>query len=248
MPLINSHDRATALHNLISDDRKRRNTTTAVGNTAEEIAIDMKNIEEQIKIQIGQLPPYHQLAFGVMLSERFLPNYFAFFLVEQWGNPMVLLNGIDLLKNVIARESYEEGELRFIDEQIESVTPDMEAFPANTLASLALDVSSMLHECFGFVRDRKAHHIELCSAISLDTLRMYVQKRDELPHDLPVSSLEKHLSQDKMMQSEIEYQMKLLSELQPRPKINNRLFMDKTLQAPNLAFGHLPGVLAKVAV
>ncbi len=205
-------------------------------------------IEEQIGKKIGLLPPYHQLAFGVMLSERFLPNYFAFFLVEQWGNPMVLLNGIDLLKNIIARETYEENELRFIDEQMENVTPDMEAFPANTLASLALDVSSMLHECFEFVRDRDPRHIELCSSISLDTLRMYVQKRDELPHDLPALALEKHLSQDKLMQSEIEYQTKLLAELKPRPKINNRLFMDKTLQAPNLAFGHLPGVWGRVAV
>jgi uncharacterized protein YjaG (DUF416 family) len=204
----------------------------------------MKNIQEQI----GLLPPYHQLAFGVMLAERFLPNYFAFFLVEQWGNPMVLLNGIDLLKNIIDHESYDESELRFIDELIENVTPDMEEFPANTLASLALDVSSMLHECCEFVRDHRPQHIELCSEISLDTLRMYIQKRDELAHDLPVPVLEKYLAQDPLLQTEIKYQTNLLAELKPRPKINNRLFMDKTLQAPNLAFGHLPGIRGRVAV
>jgi uncharacterized protein YjaG (DUF416 family) len=198
------------------------------------------------KIEI--LPQYHQLAFGVMLSERFLPNYFAFFLVEQWGNPMVLLNGIDLLKSIIASETYEESELLFIDEAIENVTPDMEAFPANTLASLALDVSSMLHECFEFVRDRNPAHIALCAQISLDTLSMYVQKRDDLPHDLPALALEQHLSQDALMQNEIAWQIKLLTDLKPRPKISNRLFMDTTLQAPNLAFGHLPGIKSRVAV
>ncbi len=202
--------------------------------------------QQQINGKIQQLPPYHQLAFGVMLSERFLPNYFAFFLVEQWGNPMVLLNGIDLLKNIISREAYDDGELRLIDELIETVTPDMEEFPANTLASLALDISSMLGECFAFVRDQDARHIELCSEISLDTLRMYVQKRDELPHDLPVTELDRHFAQDKLMNHEIEYQINLLNELAPRPKINNRLYMDKTMQAPNLSFNHLPGVGQRV--
>ncbi len=218
--------------------------------------------QQQINEKVRQLPPYHQLAFGVMLSERFLPNYFAFFLVEQWGNPMVLLNGIDLLKNIISREAYDDSELLLIDESIETalfsifslcppsietVTPDMEEFPANTLASLALDVSSMLGECLAFVRDRDARHIELCSAISLDTLRMYVQKRDELPHDLPVAELNQYLSQDKLMNNEIEYQINLLNELELRPKINNRLYMDKTMQAPNLNFSHLPGVMGRVA-
>lgn len=200
-----------------------------------------------INEKIRQLPTYHQLAFGVMLSERFLPNYFAFFLVEQWGNPMVLLNGIDLLKNIVSQEAYDDGELRLIDELIEANTPDMEAFPANTLASLALDVSSMLHECFEFAKDKSPRHIELCSEISLDTLRMYVQKRDELPHDLPIAELDQYLSQDALISSEIDYQINLLNELMPTPKISNKLYMDKTIQAPNLSFSHLPGV-RRVAV
>lgn len=208
----------------------------------------MENIQEQIKAKIAQLPASHQLAFGVMLSERFLPNYFAFFIVEQWGNPMVLLNGIDLLKNIIEHETFDESELDSIDELIESITPDMEAFPSNTLASLALDVSSMLHECFEFVRDQDLKHIEICSTISLDTLQMYVQKRDKLPHDLPIPTLEKYLFKDKLIQNEIAYQINLLNELIPRPKINNRLYMNKTLHAPNLAFTHFPGVLGRVAV
>jgi uncharacterized protein YjaG (DUF416 family) len=203
----------------------------------------MENLaQQQINDKIRQLPPYHQLAFGVVLSERFLPNYFAFFLVEQWGNPMVLLNGIDLLKNIVATEAYDEGDLRFMDELIEGVTPDMEDFPANSLASLALDVSSMLHECFQFVRNRNPRHIELCSKISIDTLRMYVQKRDELPYDLSLAELDKHLSQDALINNEIKYQIRLLTELKPTPKISNRLYLDNTIQAPNLSFSHLPGV------
>jgi uncharacterized protein YjaG (DUF416 family) len=204
--------------------------------------------QKRLNEQIRELPAYHQLAFGVVLSERFLPNYFAFFLVEQWGNPMVLLNGIDLLKNVIAREKHTMSEINMIDELIETVTPDMEEFPSNTLASMALDVSSMLHECFSFVSNKNPQHIEECSAISIDTLKLYVQKRDNLPYDMPIDALEFHFANDQLIISEIEYQTQLLNELLPRPKINNRLYMDKTMQAPNLSFNHFPGVRNRVAV
>ena len=49
------------------------------------------------------------------------------------------------------------------------------------------------------------------------------------------------------MNNEIEYQINLLNELEPKPKINNRLYMDKTMQAPNLSFSHLPGMKRLVA-
>jgi len=207
-----------------------------------------KTIRQQIGEKIKSLPPYHQLAFGVILSERFLPNYFAFFLMEQWGNPMVLLNGIDLLKNIVSKEEHDDSELQLIDELIEAVTPDMDEFPGNTLASLALDVSSMLHECFLFARDKNTRHIALCSEISLDTLGVYVQKRDELPHDLPVAELNKYFSKDELISNEIEYQINLLNELKPTLKISNKLYMDKTIKAPNLSFSHLPGLHRRVAV
>ena len=145
-----------------------------------------KKIQEQINYKISLLPTYHQLAFAVMLSERFLPNYFAFYLAEQWGNPMILLNGIDLLKNIIRQGTYNPEELKIIDDFIEDITPDMADFPSNILASFALDVSSMLYECFSFVKNLKTKHIELCSQISFESLEMYIQKRDNFTPWSPV--------------------------------------------------------------
>jgi uncharacterized protein YjaG (DUF416 family) len=208
----------------------------------------MKDKQQQINKKINQLPPYHQLAFGLMLCERFLPNYFAFFLVEQWGNPMVLLNGIDLLKNVVSLQTYDEGELQLVDEWIEEVTPDMDDFPSNTLASLALDTASLLHECFEFVRDRQAQHIVACSEIALDTLRVFIQKRDQLPHDLPVQDLEKRCSQDELMLAEVEYQLQLLDTLTAQPRVDSGLYIRQARNAPKLTLGHLPGVKSRVAV
>ncbi len=196
-------------------------------------------IQNQINTKIVGLMPYHQLAFGVMLSERFLPNYFAFHVAENWGNPMVLLNGIDLLKNIIAQRQADPEELTLIDQLIEDVTPDLEDFPGNALASLALDVSSMIAECFAFVRDQKLRHIELCSVISFSSLEMYLQVQGQLAHDLSADEIEVLFAKNALMQEEINYQLELLNDLNPSPNINSKLFIEKTLSAPKIDFASL---------
>lgn len=206
----------------------------------------MQEKQQQITQKISQLPPYHQLAFGIMLSERLLPNYFAFHLVEQWGNPMVLLSGIDLLKQVVSQQSYDEGELELVDEWIEEVTPDMDDFPSNTLASLALDTASLLHECFLFVRDHQPKHVALCSAIAIDTLRLYIQKRDQLPYDLAAQELDERCAQDELMIAELHYQLQLLDTLAAQPTVDSGLYIRQARQAPQLTLGHLPGLATSI--
>ncbi|MCB1192136.1 MAG: DUF416 family protein [Leptospiraceae bacterium] len=191
-----------------------------------------KAIQNTINQKISLLSQERQLAFGIILSERFLPNYFAFYFVEKWGNPMVLLNGIDLLKNIAYQGNYETSELELIDELIESITPDLDDFPSNILASMALDVSSMLCECFVFVKNHNIKHIEICSSVSFGSLEMYVQKRDNLRHDLKTEELNKYFSQDSLIKHEIEYQLKLLDELTGNIKISPKLYIDKTMAAP----------------
>ena len=204
----------------------------------------MQDIQNQINAKIQALPLYHQLAFGIMLSERFLPNYFAFHLAENWGNPMVLLNGIDLLKNTIAKKQSNPEDLELIDGLIESVTPDLDDFPGNPLASLALDVSSMIAECFAFVRNQNPRHIEVCSAISFSSLEIYIQVHEQFPHDLSAIDLDTHLSAHVLVREEIAYQLRVLADLKPEPSINSKLFIEKTLQAPKVdlaGFGKLAG-------
>lgn len=229
----NPTERAEELHNLIEDERKRRHTTTAVGDS---------NTRNSINKNIRAFPPYHQLAFGVMLTERFLPNYFAFHLIVQWGNPMVLLNGIDLLKDIVAQKKHDREEVQIIDDLIENVTPDMDDFGGNMLASLALDVSSMLYECFAFVRTQDSKHIEVCSAIAFDSLSLYVQKRDKYPHDLSPEALETRLAQEPLILREVAFQENLLQDLSKQAKINHALYITQALAAPNLKFREMTRV------
>lgn len=208
-----------------------------------ERAEELHNLIEQDNIRKGirTLLPYHQLAFGVMITERFLPNYFAFHLVEQWGNPMVLLNGIDLLKDIVAQKSHNPEDLQIIDDLIESVTPDMDDFGGNMLASLALDVSSMLYECFTFVRTQDAKHIEICSNISFDSLALYVQKRDKIPHDLSPAELEARLGKEPLILQEADFQLNLLRDLVQQANIDHKLYITQTLSAPNLRLREMGG-------
>lgn len=195
--------------------------------------------ENQIKSKIQKLSLYHQLAFGVMLAERYLPNYFAFHLAENWGNPMVLFNGIDLLKSIIDKQQSDPEELELIDNLIENITPDLEDFPGNPLASLALDVSSMIAECFAFVRDQNSRHIELCSAISFSSLEIYLQVHEQLSHDLSALDLDTKLAEHPLVKEEVAYQLGVLEDLSPEPKISSKLFIEKTLQAPKVDWASL---------
>lgn len=194
----------------------------------------MQNTQRQINTKIQALPLYHQLAFGIILSERYLSNYFAFYLAENWGNPMVLLNGIDLLKSSIAQKHADPEELELIDKLIESVTPDLEDFAGNPLASLALDVSSMIAECFAFVRDEQPRHIQLCSAISFSSLELFLQVHEQVPHDLSAMELDVQFSGHSLVREEVEYQLGVLDALKPEPKISSKLFIENTLKVPKV--------------
>ena len=51
-----------------------------------------------------------------------------------------------------------------------------------------------------------------------------------------------------LLQQELAYQLQLLDELALEPLLSPSLYLDKTLQAPSLVLGHLPGMRAHVAV
>lgn len=108
-------------------------------------------------------------------------------------------------------------------------------------ASLALDVSSMLYECFAFVRTQDARHIEICSAISFDSLALYVQKRDKIPHNLSSAELETRLKNESLLLREAEFQLNLLRDLAQQVHIDHKLYITQTLSAPNLRFGEMEG-------
>ncbi len=192
-------------------------------------------MEKAINDKINLLPSYHQLVYGIILTERLLPNYFAFHFIKKWGNPLILLNGIDLLKNIVRLKTYDTEEIELINELIEEATPDMDDFLSNILASFALDISSMLYDCFAFVKNQKTKHIENCSKISFGLLEMFIQKRDNLKYDLPINELNEYFSKDELITNEIEYQKNLLNDLYSEALITNKLYIEKTMKTPNIA-------------
>ena len=60
MQTKNPHDRAKELHDLISDERKKRHTTTAVGNTIDDITIVGTN-EEYLRLEIRRALYEHEI-------------------------------------------------------------------------------------------------------------------------------------------------------------------------------------------
>ena len=61
---------------------------------------------------------------------------------------------------------------------------------------------------------------------------MYIQKRDNLRYDLTIDELNEYFSKDNLINSEIEYQLNLLRDLNTDTTINNKLYIEKTIKAP----------------
>ena len=198
-----------------------------------------QSYQNQINEKVARLPVYHQLAFGILMTERFLSNYFAFYLIEKWGNPIVLMNTIDFLKNIIREQSYNEEELNQLDEAIENITPDMDDFPGNILASLALDVSDMFYECFAFAEKQQSRHIQNCSKIGFDSLEMYIQKKKNLSNTLSSEQINAYLTEDELIKKEITAQNQILDELAQTEDIKTKLYVQKDMEMPQIEFHEL---------
>ncbi len=55
----------------------------------------LKFDEQQLTRDLVALPASHRVAFAASCCERLVPNYQAFALMEDWGNPRLLRRALD---------------------------------------------------------------------------------------------------------------------------------------------------------
>ena len=50
---------------------------------------------ETLKQELEKLPQLHRMAFAASICEKMLPNYYAFYRMENWGDPSVQRKVLD---------------------------------------------------------------------------------------------------------------------------------------------------------
>ncbi len=177
----------------------------AVKNQKNVNKMDNKTIEN-IQDRIIKLPFQKQLAFVYFHTESIFLNYFAFYKMENWGNPKVLQNAIKTFQNIILESRKLSNEDKLGITELETITPDTDDF-TNFLSSLALDVCASLLEVFAFLEDKNNQHIIDVSTSAIDLAQMFIEFRDKKHFD-------DYVFDDELIKYELNKQLQILELLE----------------------------------
>lgn len=139
-----------------------------------------------IQDRISKLPQKGRLELAIKICKELFFDYQKFYEVYHWGNPDLLLDGINLSEKTL------NGKLNYLKikelmSEIDSVTPDTGEF-GSELGSYALNASAAVHETLEFLVDNNPTHIVNICTYYLDTVDFRIQEDTALTEE----ELDKH--------------------------------------------------------
>jgi len=148
-----------------------------------------------IKNQISLLPQERCLDLALKICKELLFEYKAFSQKYEWGNADFLQNGINLCEKALNGE-IDLSNIRELMSKIDSVTPDMDDYNSDELASIALNAVTSVYETLEFLIDNDKTHIINIASYYTDTIDFKVQEDIDLTED----EIDKHPSMIKARQ------------------------------------------------
>jgi hypothetical protein len=123
--------------------------------------------------ELETLPTSHRVAFAASCTERLLPDYLAFTIVEQWGDWHIIRKGLDLAWKYLLDSSLSPDLIHDLIDKCAKQAPHSYLFPSH-FARLALHaveaVCSTLYCCL----DGEASHAALVGEQATDALDTYL--------------------------------------------------------------------------
>jgi uncharacterized protein len=118
------------------------------------------------KKQVDKLSYQRQLDLSISVCKKLFFDYQKFYEENDWGNPDILLDAINLIKAILLK--------------IDEVTPDTEDFGE---ANYAVNASGAIYETIEFLVDKKTKHIYNIGTYLIDTVDAKVHGDDDLSED-----------------------------------------------------------------
>jgi uncharacterized protein YjaG (DUF416 family) len=115
------------------------------------------------------------ILFLVACCERQFGNYAQFNQETGWGDPQVLCEGLQSLRNCAS--AVEVASIKSIRQAIERVTPSTEDFKS-VYTSAALDAATSLLESLDYCVDGNVSHCVQVACLCRDSIYMFVQRRE----------------------------------------------------------------------
>jgi uncharacterized protein len=128
--------------------------------------------EKGVIRELSRLPHLHQIAFGASCCERMLPDYYAFWQTEGWGDFSYLES---VLNRIWRYVSGDDSPLESCLNRLTNITPDTEDFSTiyvslavNSVSAIAYTIESCLNPSEG------SQKIALVSDLMFDSLFSYL--------------------------------------------------------------------------
>jgi uncharacterized protein YjaG (DUF416 family) len=152
-----------------------------------------------------------QAAFAYLTCERLYPNYVYFSDNYGFGEPSELREAIEFIYHNLFERGPDKNKIDSLIKKIEKNTPDTEHF-TTTFVSSALDACAVIFESLNFLIDKKFSRIEAISALSTDTVDMYIQEIEALDFNKD-KDFRKKIDNHPLMKKELTIQSGITSFL-----------------------------------
>ena len=149
--------------------------------------MDAAQFYDRLSKQLSVLPENRLIAFGLNICERLLSDYIDFYQEFNWGNPEILKESIQYIKDSMGNEVDEEKVNQLLG-KLEEVLPDTEEF-TDPLGTYALNAGCAVFELLEYLIDPEIDHLLNISSVITDTIDF---KLSELETDLSEEELLKH--------------------------------------------------------
>lgn len=133
------------------------------------------------KTNIYALSAGKQLAFTNVINKKLFFDYQEFSEKENFGNPDLLLDAINLLDNSYTNALEPESTKQLMLD-INQACPDMDDFGGNGAYS-ALNSCAAVYESLDFLIDRNPHHIYEVGLCLINTVDSKIQEEHELTEE-----------------------------------------------------------------
>ena len=129
--------------------------------------------------QLALLPAKHRVAFAAACSERLIPNYEAFALMERWGDSSALDRALDAAWGYLDDTPLPETLVRELIAASEAVAPDTEEFDS-LFTSAALDAAGAVIATLMCCLNGEVSEAVRAASAARDTIDMYIQQDEVL--------------------------------------------------------------------
>ncbi|WP_025145854.1 DUF416 family protein [Pedobacter jeongneungensis] len=147
--------------------------------------MDSTRFYERLSKQLTVLPKERLIGFGLDICERLLPDYIGFYQEFNWGNPEILKESIQYIKDSVLNGVNEEQVNQLLT-RLEEVLPDTEEF-TDPLGTYALNAGCAVFELLEYLTDPEIDHLLNISSVITDTI------------DFKLSELETGLSEEELL-------------------------------------------------